>query len=438
MQVERCSHLFAALTLATITLTLAVCAQAQHETVLFTFPSTSLTAGQFPFTGLISDSLGNLYGTTGYGGTSTTSQCSSFGCGVVYKLSATSTAQRRETVLYSFQGGTDGSLPFGNLVLDASGNIYGTTYRGGSSAACPASRLGSSCGTLFKLTHSAAGWKKTTQFSFKGGVNGGFPSGVIFDAAGNLYGAAEAGGDVSGCPSIDLGGCGVIFKLTPSGHGWTETVLYTFTGGADGGRPVGGVVFDASGNLYAATSFGGVGCALGCGMVVKLSPTTSGPWIESSIYTFTGDANGGYPNTGLTLDPSGNLYAATIEGGTKGFGTLIQLSPNTSGGWTENTIRSLEASHEGFSTSSPFAFDSAGNLYAENSAGGANGCGTVFELSPASGSWLENTVTTFDCHQRGGNPAGGLIIDAHDNLYGAAENDTIFGSNAGVIFKIKP
>ena len=257
--------------------------------------------GAYPIGGLVFDKVGNLYGTTQLGG--------AFGQGAVYQLSRNSDGTWEEIVLYSFAGGTDGSNLLAGLVLDSSGNLYGTTHDGGiNSAVCPAGG-----GTVFKLMPSANGsWIKTVLYSFSGSADGcGLErSGVIFDTSGNLYGTTAFAGS---------GGFGVVFKLTPGADGtWSQSVLHSFTdfnAGADGGDPASGVIFDAAGNLYGTTQLGG---AYGHGTIFKLARKLDGSWSESILHSFCSGCSDGFQPSELTIDSIGNFYGVTILGGGSG------------------------------------------------------------------------------------------------------------------------
>ncbi|MGA8432806.1 MAG: choice-of-anchor tandem repeat GloVer-containing protein [Candidatus Sulfotelmatobacter sp.] len=420
---KTCRISFAVVTLAAMTFSLAVCAQAQTETVLYSFGGVS--SGEFPLGGLVLDAAGNLYGTTANGGNST--NCFD-GCGTVFKLSQTPSGQWKKTVLHYFAGSTDGSYPASKLVFDGSGNLYGATQSGGSGNGC--------CGVVFKLTPATSGtWKEKILFAFAGGATGAIPSNVTFDAAGNLYGTALGGGNVSDCQNQNQGGCGLVFRLSPTASGpWKERVLFKFIGRGDGGNPEGGVVLDAAGNMYLIATSGGIGCSpYGCGVALELSPTASGPWNETTLHQFTGGADGGFVSPGLALDASGNVYGSTDSDGANGFGTIFEISP-TSSGWAESTILNLDNATNGNGTQ-PLIFDPAGNLHVENSGGGSKNCGTVFELSPSSG-WQESGLFTFDCTDGGANPDGGLTLDANGNLYGVTGNGGAAGT--GVVFRINP
>jgi len=289
-----------------------------HETILHQFSGGS-GDGANPYGDLIEDSSGNIYGTTMGGG--------SAGSGTVFKLDSAG----NESILYSFGPPPDGANPYGALLRDQAGNLYGTTSSGGTSNA----------GTVFELSPSGSGWtEQPLLYEFTGGSNGGAPfAGLIADEQGNLYGTTYFGGDLH-C------GCGVVFELSPSPNGtWSEMVLYTFTGVPDGGNPEAALIRDTSGNLYSTTSQGGIatGCpfgSVGSGTVFELSPNGSG-WTESILYRFTGGADGSNPFNPVTMDVHGNLYGAAFNGGDLnsnnpactffgtqvGCGTVFKLTP---------------------------------------------------------------------------------------------------------------
>lgn len=231
-------------------------------------------------------------------------------------------AQDSETVLYTFPGGSHGAYGATQLVSDSSGNLYGTTFSGGNnSTSCETATGVPGCGIVFKLIPRAhGGWEQTVLHTFTGGKDGAMPSGgVILGSDRNLYGTTWYGGDNKPAHCHATGfvpGCGVVYKLTPTAHGpWEETVLYTFTGAADGALPFAGVIRDSSGNLYGTATFYGAVC---CGVVFKLTPTDKGPWAESILYSFTGGTDGNAPYGGLTFDSQGDLYGVTLYGGDPG------------------------------------------------------------------------------------------------------------------------
>jgi uncharacterized repeat protein (TIGR03803 family) len=319
-----------------------------NETVLYTF--TGGADGAFPSAGLIRDAAGNLYGTTTGGGT--------YGGGVVFKLSPAGV----ETVLHTFTGGSDGSTPSGGLIRDAVGNLYGATSYAGTAH---------NCGTVFKLEPSG---KETVLHAFTCLADGAIPSaGLIRDAAGNLYGTTLGGG--SG--DCYWGGCGVVFKIDPSG---TESVLYSFTGG-DGGSPYAGLVRDATGNLYGTTLYGGSSSlcnwAYGCGVVFKLDPSGR----ETVLHAFTGGADGGQPRAGLILDALGNL-AGTTDGGATDFGGVV-FKVDQKG--HETVLYDFCSQSNCVDGQAPYAGllrDRASHVYGTTYWGGTYGAGVVFKLSP--------------------------------------------------------
>ena len=352
---------------------------APTETVLYSFGGSP--DGASPYGGLISDSAGNLYGTTVYGGA---------GAGTVFKLSPSGT----ETVLYSFTGGSDGAYPYAGLIADSAGNLYGTTFGGGASYA----------GTVFKLSPSGT---ETVLHSFAWS-DGALPyGGLIADSAGNLYGTTWNGGS---------GSCGTVFKLSPSG---TETVLYSFTCGIDGAYPYAGLIADGAGNLYGTTSGGGASYA---GTAFKLSPSGT----ETVLYSFTGGTDGGHPYAGLIADGGGNLYGTTGGGGALNAGTVFKLSPSG----TETVLYSFACSADGASPYAGLIADSAGNLYGTSLGGCAASNGTVFKVTPSGMTVLYSFTGGAD----GALPYAGLIADSAGNLYGT----TYSGGTAfvGTVFKL--
>jgi uncharacterized repeat protein (TIGR03803 family) len=380
-------------------------------------------SGNGPTTNLTADAAGNFYGTTAYGGTN--------GAGSVYELTPAGSGMWNEKILYSFaagglaNGGTVTSPS--NLILDAAGNLYGETEYGG---------LGN--GTVFELSPVGGSWTEKDIYTFAGGKDGTYPQGgLIFDQAGNLYGTTQLGGTGGGCPH---NGCGTVFELSASGGGWGKKILYNFAGGTtDGSNPVAGVVFDGAGNLYGTTLGGGPSggnnnCGIGCGGVFELAASNGG-WKETPLYFFTEKhGDGALPYGGLVVDTAGNLYGTTRSGGLQneacgiGCGTVFEISP-ASGGWSESVLYQFP---EFFGPLAGLVSDRAGNLYGTNA-------GTVFELSPASGGgWSETTLYTFGSSgsEDGADPEASLILDGAGNLYGT----TIVGGSAGggTVFEITP
>jgi uncharacterized repeat protein (TIGR03803 family) len=272
------------------------------ETILYSFAGGA--DGRLPFGRLIRDSDGNLYGTTLFGGTS----CD---CGTVFKLDPSG----NKTVLYTFTGVPDGASPTGALIGDSKGNLYGTTQYGGIIRDSVIFCSGVGCGTVFKLTR---GGDESVLYRFAARPNDGIfaISDLILDSAGNLYGVTSAGGMKNG---ITPQGLGTVFKLDPSGH---ETTLYAFKGkfdGGDGNIPEGGVVRDSAGNFYGVTAGGGTDQR---GTIYKLDPFGN----ETVLYTFTNGADGEEPTTRLVIDPAGNLFGAS-SGGAGKSGLVFEFTP---------------------------------------------------------------------------------------------------------------
>ena len=263
--------------------------------------------GASPAAGVVLGAGGLIYGTTQSGG----GTCQPSGCGTVYQVGPTG----QEKVLYSFAGGpSDGAAPVASLFVDA-GNLFGTTANGG---------IQSVFGTAFELTPSGA---ETVLHLFAQSPDGAFPgAGFVSDATGNLYSTTALGGSQNGnCAGV---GCGTVFALTPAGASSNESVIYSFLGAPDGQQPEGNLVKDASGNLYGVTVGGGsnTNCgSFGCGTVFKLTRAASG-WTESVLYNFTGASDGANPRS-LVGDSQGNLYGGTTSGGQYSNGTLFALSP---------------------------------------------------------------------------------------------------------------
>lgn len=345
------------------------------ETVLYTFQGGN--DGEFPQAGLVQDKAGNLYGTTSEGGGTGCEY--NLGCGTVFKLAPDGT----ETVYYTFGGGSDGGDPQAGLIMDKTGNLYGTTNEGGGTG-CD---LGLGCGTVFKV---APGGTETVLHAFCAQQNctdGANPeAGLIADKAGDLIGTTSLGG---GGRADCFGGvgCGTIFKLTSDG---TETTLYSFCAKnkcADGSTPQASLIADGKGNLYGTTSSGGAHCegdgAGGCGTVFRLASDGS----ETVLHSFSGHRDGDAPVGGLIADKNGNLYGTTFYGSAKcyiGCGTVFTIAP----GGTLTVLHEFVGGSDGGGPLAGLISDDAGNLYGTTFEGGGancnaiyqNGCGTIFKL----------------------------------------------------------
>jgi uncharacterized repeat protein (TIGR03803 family) len=324
--------------------------------------------GSGPYAGLVLDSAGNLYGTTAEGGFEINRCHFIGGCGVVFALGLDQDGHVAEKVLHQFSGHKDGAHSNAGVIFDSAGNLYGTTLFGN------AGKCYGGCGVVYELTPSAGGqWTETTLDSFTGGADGGQPwGGLVFDSSGNLYGTAYYGG---------LSRNGVVFELTPSGSGeWSETVLHSFSGGADGGLPKGALAFDTAGNLYGTTVTGGTGdCSSGCGVAYELSPGVGGQWTETILHnfcTYSNCSDGSLPEGGVALDSLGNLYGTTEAGGSgfSGVGTVFSLQPLGSGQWSFVVVYAFTGGDDGGSPDGSLTVDKAGNIYGTTLRGGSAAC----------------------------------------------------------------
>ncbi len=367
--------------------------------------------GWQPTAGLILDASGNLYGTTSGGGANLN--------GTVFELRHKAGGGWTEKVLHTFNG-KDGNAPYAGLIFDSSGNLYGTTTVGGAYGD----------GTVFELMPKAGGgWTEKVLHDFNG-KDGYFPrGGLIFDDSGNLYGTTNIGG---------VYGVGTVFELMPkTGGGWTETVLHDFNNnGIDGEGPDAGLIFDGSGNLYGTTTVGGANLN---GTVFELTPKTRAGWTETVLYNFNG-ADGSQPVAGLIFDNIGNLYGTTSVGGANLNGMVFELTPNTGGGWTETVLHNFNFNGtDGAGPQAGLIFDASSNLYGTTALGGVYGDGTVYELTPKGGGWTETVLHSFcplaGCTD-GSTPLAGLTKDAAGNLYGTTENGGRYG--LGTVFEFTP
>jgi uncharacterized repeat protein (TIGR03803 family) len=371
-----------------------------------------------PYAGLIFDKAGNLYGTSELGGTNNQ--------GTVFEMTPNSNGSWTETILYNFTGSIDGGQPYGSLVFDTAGNLYGTTNFGGN-ANCT-----QGCGTVFELTPGSGGWTESVIYSFSGGSDGREPYARLrFDAAGNLYGTTLFGGNInSTCSS----GCGTVFKLTRVSSGWTESVIYTFQGAADGASPYDGLAFDATGNLYGTAYAGG---RSGYGVIFKLALGSSG-WTESVLHAFKGGNDGKYSYGDLILDAAGDLYGTASQGGSRTYGVVFELQPNSQGRWTEKVLHAFVNTPAGNPVAG-LVMDTAGSIYGTTMLGATQsacggGCGSLFKLSPVSNGWTYKQVHVFGQGTDGYHPTGDLILDSAGNVYGTTQAGGAEGS--GMVFEI--
>jgi uncharacterized repeat protein (TIGR03803 family) len=408
-----------------IVIALSGASTAQNLRVVHNFDQS--TDGYHAYHTLIADSAGNLYGVTANGG--------SLGCGTAFKLTLQAGGGWGETILHSFGASNDGCFPYGPLTFDQAGDLYGTTER----------TVSGGVGTVFELTPTATGWNETVIYTFgsSGANDGAFPVGsVTLDSSGNVYGTTTMGGSADN---------GIVFELSPSGNGqWTENIIHTFTELAGGFDPMGGLIFDSSGNLYGVTLQGG---PVGNGTVFELTNDGNGTWTKRIIHVF-GVGDGAEPNAPLIFDAAGNLYGTTSMGGKattcgdNGCGTVFELSPKNGGGWSEKILHNFSWNGtDGWSPFSGVTLDAAGNIYGTTESGGNGqsgedcpnqGCGTVFALHKTSGGgWAEKILFSFSGTGTDTNiPAAGLVFGANGLLYGATVGGGANGN--GTVFAVKP
>lgn len=378
----------------------------QTYNVIYNFPGD--TGGATSYAGPTLDQFGNLYGSTNLGGAT--------GNGSVYRLTNNGSSWVY-TTLYSFFGTPDGSGPaFGSVAIGPDSRLYGTTEGGGVFGTVwsvqPAATTCSSFSCL---------WKDTVLHRFGSGQDGSQPiGGVVLDATGNVYGTNNLGG---------ANGNGAVFEVKHLGPTWTESLLYSFTGGTDAVNPVAGVTLDPSGNLFGTTSFGG---ANGVGAVYQMVHSQEG-WRESVIYSFQGLSDGQNPVGGVILDQAGNLYGTTFDGGDNGGGTVYELTSSRQG-WTFTTLYSFTGGFGG--PYNDLTWDASGNLYGTTNGDGAFGLGSVFKLTPGDNGWTLTDLHDFAGGNDGASPYGSVAVDSQGNVFGTA---AVGGTaNQGVAWEITP
>jgi uncharacterized repeat protein (TIGR03803 family) len=417
----------------------SVSVMAQTESVLYDFGGTP-TDGFGPAGPLLIDGSGNLFGTTSEGSATPCDGGNVNGCGIVFELTKSSNGYS-ETVLYSFGSNssiTDGASPYAGLISDAAGNLYGTTEYGGNlTTACLGLDIGlNGCGTVFELVKSATGYTEKVLYSFTGPDGANPSAGLTMDSSGDLYGTTINGGACS---------LGAVFELANSSGGYTEKVLHSFgCVSTDGSYPNGALFMDAAGNLYGTAESGGSGR----GIVFELA-NSDGGYTEDVIYSFTGP-DGQTPSSGLISDSSGNFYGTTEAGGaygsgpvygSNGYGTVFELL-NSSGHYTEKVLYSFMGTNGGDGQMPEAAptIDSSGDLYGTTREGGTacapQGCGIVYELVNSSGTYTERILHTFGVPGDGQNPSAPLVMDAGGNLYGTTGGGGV--SFGGTAFEVTP
>ena len=352
----------------------------------------------FTLSNVIFDDAGNLYGTTNTGGGS--SNCHAVGCGTVFELSPKSGGGYTMTTLYSFNGDTDGVWPAGGLVRDSKGRLFGTASQGGVNFDC--------CGLIFMLTPTKSGWEETILYRFSGPDGLEPVSNLLLDAKGNLYGITYVGG---------ASNLGTVFRLSPSGSSWKLTTLHTFTGTGDGGRPL-GILFDAAGNIFGNTQYGRT-TANPCGEVFELSFSggswrehtlhsfsgKSGDGCEPSS-SFVFDGSGGFYGVASIggIDNGGTVYHFSQSGGVWTESTLYRFTRGDDGGTPEALAKSPAGDLYGIT-----------NYGAPNGCDSIDGCSQVFKLTQSAGTWSVGAVYPTPNRRPSG---AGLTFDSSGNLFG--------------------
>jgi uncharacterized repeat protein (TIGR03803 family) len=381
-----------------------------RERVLYNFRGGD--DGANPWGALLADNSGNLFGTTRYGG--------AYGDGTIFEVERSS-KKYTEKVVHAFYAGKDGASPWAALLADSSGALYTTTGNGG-----PADD-----GAVVKLV----GKRESVRYAFKGGDDGAYPvDHLTIGTNGTLYGTTEAGG---------ASGVGTAFGLATGKH--AERVLYSFKSSGDGQSPHGSLLPDASGALYGTTTQGGTA---GAGTAFKLTPSGA-KYREAYLFSFSG-ANGAIPNAGFIADASGALYSTATWGGSgscyygfspyEGCGVIFKLSPKGSG-YTESTLYDFQNAGDGAGPNGDLLLGAGGTLYGTTQYGGTNGKGTVFALAPHGKKYVKTTLWEFGGPNDGAYPAAGLIADASGALYGTTVQGGLYGSyfySYGTVFEIKP
>jgi uncharacterized repeat protein (TIGR03803 family) len=372
-----------------------------HEHRLYCFQGRP--DGAHPGAALIADSAGALYGTTFGGG-------NSGDYGTVFKMTPSGNSYV-ETVLYRFLGGSDGAQPGASLIEDSSGALYGTTSSGG---------LHTALGTVFRLTPNGNSYTESVLYRFSSGSDGANPyAPLIADGSGALYGTTWDGGPTN---------LGTVFKLAPNGNGYSESVLYSFQAGVDGANPPAALLADSTGALYGTTTYGGT---FGLGTVFKLTPNGGG-YIESILFSFGGRGTGVYPAAALIADSSGSLYGTTTGSEDK-FGTVFKLTPNGNA-YNFSVLHVFKDAADGLLPQASLIFDATGSLYGTTVNGGSAERGIVFKLKPNGSGYRESVLHDFLGGNDGANPQAALIADITGALYGT----TFYGGVgcAGTVFKL--
>jgi uncharacterized repeat protein (TIGR03803 family) len=360
---------------------------------------------------LAMDAAGNLYGTSVRGG--------DHASGTVWQLRPNGDGTWTHNVLYSFTGGADGAEPYKGVTLDAAGNLYGTAVTGGGGA-CEGG-----CGVAYKLTNKGGAWTQTVLHAFQGADDGQGPGArLTVDDDGTIYGMAPTGGAY---------GAGTIYAMTQGKGGIKFKVIHAFTGGNDGAGGYAGALILRNGDLYGAATSGG---KFGEGTIYRLQRKTHG-WKFRVLYAFRDQPDGGFPYGGLTFDAAGNIYGTTYYAGANDVGCVYELSPGHHGKWKERVLYSFKGGADGADSIANVNFDTAGNIYGTASEGGAANLGVIFRLAPkAHHTWSESVVHSFTGLPDGALPYNGMVDDGHGHFFGATTQGGA-GDN-GAIYQFTP
>ena len=382
--------------------------------------------GNTVYGSLISDASGNLYGTTFNGGTNAHGS-GIYGAGIVFELSPQTSGKWVETVLYNFGGTNDGTGPTAGLAFDTKGNLFGTTQYGGGSTQCQGG-----CGIVFELKPPAVkggAWTEAVLYRFEEQFRGRNPqAGVIFDSTGALYGTTAFGG---------ADNFGTIYRLTPKKGEWTLNILYSFGTGSttDGRYPGANLIQDASGNFYSTTPQGGANDA---GTVFELSPLLSGAFKETILHDFDPSAGDGSDPTAPLVLSGGNLFGSTAQGGANNLGTVFELQPSGTQ-WNESVLYSFGVTSSDATVPGALAIDSAGDIFGFSVQGGTSRLGTAFELTSSNGTWTETILHDFGSTSDGRQPSAGPVLTSTGNIFGVCSKGGAYFStknNGGTVFEI--
>jgi hypothetical protein len=364
---------------------------------------------------------------------------------VSFGIASQSLQAQTFTIIHNFTGGAGGGGAAAGLTMDRAGNLYGTTFAGGRGSCQSEGFTG--CGTVFKLSQRNSQWVFSVLYGFAGGADGAAPNArIVIGPNGSLYGTTFAGGGGANCASTGDAGCGTVFNLQPPATfcasvfcTWHETQLYVFqgiSGGAqDGEGPLSAPLFDQAGNIYGATLYGGTN---NMGLAYQLTPSGGG-YTKSTIWTFSGSSGQAHPEGDLISDTAGNIYGTTY--GIAVDGEVWELTPTPSG-WTLNTLYAFQNQMDGENPGIGVIFDQFGNLYGATENGGSgyggSGGGTVFQLKPSGAGWAFNELASLNgvLNNRCGPEEGSLVMDAAGDLYGTTNCDGMY--NKGNVFELSP